>query len=194
MPRKNWQLPHLPPNGITRKGLYILVFLVSIVGSCKPKFRAAPVPPKGASTFKLSGIFTNCKIPLSSSNIITYKLDVIVWYKRGNDKFELDKQSLSSTTPGSSTFVVNSFLPTDRTEWYIEITVTGTQCSTCALTQYGANNICLQVDNGTGITAAKPRLGFTSYTQNSFLPTINISDWMQLSNAPRSCDCEVPHN
>ncbi len=171
-----------------------IILLLSVFSSCMVKIH--PPPSTTPCTFTLNNIFLNCHNPLSGNKIISYKLTFIVWYINGNDKKTLDIQNItSSQTNPSSTVVINSKVPSDATEWEWEVTVTGTQCSTCALTQGPNNYTCIQSNTPSGVTAAIPTLhqivGPMVRIPRPGYTTIN--NWSPGENVAGSCGCVVPY-
>jgi hypothetical protein len=176
------------------KCLCLILLSSFLFQSCVVKVH--PPPSTGPCTFTVSGIFATCHNPLSSTKPLTYSMVFIVYYYNGNDKLILNQQNISSSkTNPSSTVVISSELPKDGSTWSVEVTVTATQCSTCALTQYGASDICIQTQSPQGTTAARPVLHYWPIETVGYTSTrsiiLNLSS--RAENAANSCNCTVPN-
>jgi hypothetical protein len=176
-----------------RKGFFIFhfaaIFCISICYySCS--FHPHPPPPTKACTFTLSNIFSTCHNPTSSSGIIKYSVNFLVYYYNGSTRNTLDEQNLNSATTPSTTMTINSKVPSDGTTFQVEATLTGTQCAKCALTQYG-NSTCLQLPSGSGYTAGVPRWHFLSGPIVYGNSTFSVLNWIHIDNV--SCGCVVPN-
>ncbi len=175
---------------LKKENCFVFLVISLFINSCGPRIQ--PPPPTEACTFNLSNIFTNCFNPKNSSNRIRYTVNLVVrYYRGGNYRNILDEKNVSSTTPGGSSIAVESELPTDNTAYEYEITISGMQCSTCALTSYGTD-ICLQITSPSGTTAAFPRLQFIG-SGVGHRPSINVSNFIPIQNVQMSCGCLVPN-
>jgi len=172
-----------------------LATLLLLLGLPACKVRIKPPPSTAACTFTINGIFPNCHNPLSSSKSLAYQLAFTVYYYNGSDRLTLDNQTIkSSTTNPASSITVVSRLPNDGTNWSVEVVATGTQCSTCALTQFGPD-ICIQTSGPSGTTAAKPVLHYFPNETVGYYSTrtINLTQNNRTENASGSCGCTVPN-
>jgi hypothetical protein len=181
-----------PPFVFFPNGALVALFLLCLaLPACKVRIK--PPPSTAACTFTINGIFPNCHNPLSSTKSLAYKLAFTVYYYNGSDKLTLDNQTVtSSTTSPAANITVTSKLPNDGTGWSVEVIATGTQCSTCALTQFGSD-ICNQTIGPMGTTAAKPVLHyFPSETTGYYSSrTITLTQNNRAENAAGSCGCTV---
>jgi len=156
-------------------------------------------PPQASCTITLSDMMYKCHTTVNGSDVLPYKLTCTIWWIKGNDRGSLDQQNItSSTTNPLSTVTINTKCPADNTKWLIEITLTGTKCSTCALTQYSSTDICNQVataDNK-NYTAALPVFYFKSNNLVGRQSPISLSvkNFIKVQNVPGSCGCLVPIN
>ena len=157
--------------------------------SCASPFNS---PPKKQVSFLLSNIFTTCHNPTSSSGIISYKVELMLYLYLNdnvNNKLSMYQNvtANSASTP-SSTIVLQALVPKDATPYAFEIIVTGTECARCALTSYGQTT-CPQTPLGlhafhAGVPRWRKFYGPNSGARNWF-----INNWTSIDNA--SCGCSV---
>ena len=168
----------------------ILVLCTLALSSCNVRIK--PPPPTGPCMFLITGLFPNCHNPLSSTKTLTYNLVFTVYYYNGSDRETLDQQTITSGSASSTN--IHSKVPSNGTNWSVEVVATATQCSVCALTQYGTD-ICNQTAGPGGTTAAKPVLHFwpaetVVYTSTK---TIALTLNNRAENVANSCGCIVPN-
>lgn len=165
----------------------------ALCNGCVPK----PWIPKsfGPMTVSLSGIFPNCHSTVNGSQIMSYKGVVQVYYLTpGGDRRAGSAETFTSATTPTTSMNVTASIPSDGSHYDLEIIIEGTQCSTCALTQYGPD-ICNQVNVSNGRTAAKPRLDYQTGTFVSYQTTYskNLAGQPFAPNVANSCGCVVPY-
>jgi hypothetical protein len=195
---------------------FFKVKLVSVIAaltlvSCLTKVH--PPPRTGTVAVTINNIFVNCHNPSNGSNSkpLTYSLSFTVFYYTGTSitgsstgKMSLQPINItSSATNPSSTVTFNAQIPNDGTTWSIDCVIKATQCSTCALTQFGSSDICNQyqtIRNGvSGTSAAQPIIEFTTnlaVSTSTNLPNALVYDVASgffVENVAGSCGCVVPY-
>jgi hypothetical protein len=171
-------------------GFWLLVLF--FLPACKVRIK--PPPTTAACTFSINGIFPNCHNPQSSTNSLAYNLSFSVYYYNGSDRVLLDSKTVKSAPTPAANITINSKLPNDGHNWSVEVIATGTQCSTCALTQFGPD-ICIQANGPSGTSAAKPVLHYFPVETVGYVSskTITLTQNNRAENAANSCSCTVPY-
>jgi hypothetical protein len=176
----------------------LLLFLIALLSiNCKRRF-PCNIPPAVNCAITLDKFLGNCYTTDGGTTHINYTADLVVWYYDdcAKKKIEFKKYTLTSpTTPVKQPISVNAQVP-DRGPFWIEVTIMGEQCSTCA-NQYGGTsndvvNNCPRVPVSGGIQAAYPRWNgyFVIQTPSAALTLDRIS---RIRNVPNSCGCVVPY-
>ncbi len=186
------------PVFLCRQFFLLVAILILFLPSCL--IHVHPVPPQMNSVFTFSNVFSGCNSTLSGSTIITYKATFIVYYINGNDKKQLFfKDVTSAPTNPSPSFTITALIPSDATEWEWELTLEGTQCSICALTDY-PNDPCPQnnvIQNNVviGKSAAKPRRYGITMPIGTHLASYSVDcrALPGIQNVANSCNCTVPN-
>ncbi|HSZ32853.1 MAG TPA: hypothetical protein VK772_06060 [Puia sp.] len=160
-------------------------------------------PTTGPVTVTINNIFINCHNPLSSTKPITYSLTFTVYYYDGGRQIPLTPITVSSAnTNPSSTVTFTAQFPNDGRPTSVTYDIYGTQCSTCAATQYGFNDYCYQTQSLSpplGTYAARPVIHFVGNEVAgvyNLAPTVTFNALMIPfgENVANSCGCLVPNN
>ena len=171
---------------------WVFLFLApgAFFSSCA---RIPHLPASIACTFHLSNVFTACHNPSSSSNPISYTVALqVMYFNNSASQFQpYDKQTVNSASTPSSSISISAYIPKE-TIWYVDITLVGTQCSTCVPTTNNGNNCTVIPDGSSDYYGGIPQRTYKSSAQYTWPSAFSIPTWTVMSN--KSCNCVVPNN
>ncbi len=179
------------------KFILVFVFTSVLFNSCAPTFSYRPTGT--LCSFPMVNIFLSCHNPITSSKTLAYKVTLTTYYYNNGTKNQMDQVYYTSDQVNPSANVtLQANIPASSTgvNWAYDIYIVGTQCSTCAVTQWLNNYSCIQTQIGNAISAGVPSL-YGGHNEivgySSSVPTINFAG-TYYTWANTSCGCTVPYN